>query len=280
VSGAAEPVPAPVHAAAAADLLALQRDFAASLCDAQATPQAARWLAGDPARVAQRLAIYRANLAAAAAKALAAAYPVTRQVVGDEFFQGLARAYQRQQPSTSGNLDAFGADLAEFVAGFEHTQSMPYLPDLARLEWCVHRAHGACDVAAWDPAALAEVGAEQQAGIHFDWAGGTALVESRFPIARIWALHQPDEDGKVSGEFRVDWAVAETALVARDGYRVTVQPLSVGDAAFFACALAGAALGAATAAAFDADPAFDLGALLARAIGAQLIGGFHFIEDL
>lgn len=251
------------------ELLAIQRDFAAALADGDAAPRAAQRLRGDGARIAQGLAIYRANAAAAAVKALSAAYPVIRQVVGDEFFDGLARIYERAVPSRSGNLDDFGGDFAAFLAHFPHVQALPYLPDLARLEWLVHRAASAADAKPWNPAGLMAVAPELQGTIRFAWAAGTASIGSAHPLARIWTIHQPDH----GGDFAVDWEVAENVLVARAGLQVTVTALDRADAEFFAAALAGATLAAAAGAALDADRAFDLGAVLARAIASNLIQG-------
>ena len=247
-----------------------QADFGAALRDRASAPAMARWLAGDEAVVEGRLAIYRANMVAAADKALSAAYPVIRQVVGAEFFHALAREYQRRTPSTSGDLGEFGATLAAFVAEFEHTQSLPYLPDLARLEWAAHRAYGAADARNWDAATLASVAPDRQSAIRFDWSPGLAAVASAYPIVRIWSLHQPGFDG----EFSVDWTRAETALVARDGFAVTVTECGAADADFLRAALAGAPLGEAAAAALERHPDFDLGALLGRALAQRLICGF------
>ena len=252
------------------DLLAAQAGFAAALRDVDATPAAARWLCGDDALLERRLAIYRANMVASADKALSAACPVVRQVVGEEFFHALARAFQRAHPSTSGDLGEFGAAFADFLAGFEHTRSLPYLPDLARLEWAVHRAHGAADAPGWDAAALSAIAPDQQAQIRFAWSAGLAVVESNFPVVRVWTIHQPDH----GGEFTVDWDVAERALVARDGFAVRVDAIDAGAATFLQSSLAGATLGDAATAALLADPHFDLGGLLGRAIASQHICGF------
>ena len=188
------------------ELLHFQADFAAALRERQRTPAMQRWLAGDDDDVERRMAIYRANMVAAAEKALASAYPVIRQVVGDDFFHGLAREYQRGTPSTSGDLTEFGATFGAFLAAFEHTRSMPYLPDLARLEWAVHRASGAADAPDWDAASLGTVEPERQAAIRFLWAPGTAIVGSVHPIVRIWTIHQAGFDG----EFSVAWDRADT----------------------------------------------------------------------
>ena len=251
-------------------LLALQVDFAAALRDRDRVADAGRWLAGDAPAVERRMAIYRANMVAAADKALSSACPVIRQAVGDEFFHGLAREYQRATPSTSGDLTDFGSTFADFLASFEHTRSMPWLPDLARLEWAAHRAYGSADAPDWNAAALAAVDPGQQAAIRLQWSPGLAVIESAYPIARIWTIHQAG----YAGEFSVDWARAETALVARDGFAVTVAECAAGDAAFLAASLAGAPLGDAAAATLAHHPDFNLGALLGRALAARLICGF------
>ncbi len=252
------------------ELLRFQQDFAASLRDRQRTAETRRWLVGDAATVDARVAIYRANMQAAAEKALSAAYPVVQQAVGDEFFGGLARAFQHGTPSASGDLGDYGTDFHAFLATFEHTQHLPWLPDLARLEWAAHRAYGAADGAPWDPASLVQVDADDQDAIRFDWSPGTAIIDSTWPIVRVWTIHQPGYDG----EFAVDWTMSEQALVARDGFAVTVGALTPGEAAFMSRSLAGAALGDAAAAALQVDAGFDLGALLGRAIGSHLVCGF------
>ncbi len=252
------------------ELLAIQQDFAGALDDADAAPRTERWLTGNASLIEQRLAIYRANVAASATKALVAAYPVIRQVVGETFFDGLARAYQHLVPSTSGDLTDYGAAFSGFVAEFPHTQSLPYLPDLARLEWAVHRAYGAQDAQPWDQQSLARVAPAQHSTIRFDWAAGTAIVDSNFPIARVWLIHQPDFDG----EFSVDWSVRECVLVSRDGFHVVVSALGAGDAAFIGSGLAGGALGASAEMALAAEPGFDLGRLLGRLVQSNVICGF------
>ena len=252
------------------DLLRFQADFGRALRDRARTPEVARWLAGDAQAIDRRLALYRANMVAAAAKALSAAYPVVRQAVGAEFFHALARDYQRGTPSTSGDLGDFGAGFAGFLAAFEPTRSLPWLPDLARLEWAVHQADGAADAAAWDAATLAAVAPDRQAALRLHWSPGLAVIESGWPIVRVWQIHAPGHDG----DFSVDWTAAETALVARDGFAVAVRPCCLADAAFLQASLAGAALGDAAVATLERHPGFDLGALLARAVRDGLVCGF------
>ena len=65
--------------------------------------------------------------------------------MGDEFFDGLAHTYGKSYPSDNGDLNLFGAHFAQFLQDFEHVADYPYFPDMARLEWALHRAHYAAD---------------------------------------------------------------------------------------------------------------------------------------
>jgi hypothetical protein len=123
--------------------------------------------------------------------------------------------------------------------------------------------------ARWDPAALGTVEPDDQAAIRFDWSPGTAVIESAYPIVRIWTIHQPGYDG----EFSVDWDVADTALVARDGFAVTVAALRAGDAAFIRASLAGASARRRRRRALQPTP-ISTSAPCSAAPSARLICGF------
>ncbi len=176
-------------------------------------------LDGDAARNARRLAVYRANAIANATAALRAHYPVIARIVGAEFFAQLARAYCGAHASTSGDLGEYGAALADFVAHDVHAQGLPYLPDLARLEWAVHRAETAADVP--DAARAAHADAQQLLR-----APGSTVLASAHPIAEIWHAHQDDA---TLAPADIVWR-AQGAWVYRDGWQVRVAALDADQA--------------------------------------------------
>jgi len=66
--------------------------FAAALADpSMGPPPQTRGCEGRPD--ARRFAVYRNNVAVGLIGSLEMRYPVTRRLVGDEFFRGLARAF-------------------------------------------------------------------------------------------------------------------------------------------------------------------------------------------
>ena len=258
------------------DLAHTQRAFGALLRDASLSARDTGLFAGDDdALIERRLAIYRGNVVGAAAKALAAAYPVIEQIVGEEFFFGLARAHLRECPSTSGNLYDLGEHFAAFLARFEPAREFPYLADLARVEWAVHRAGLAADAGRIDMRQLAALPAARQALLCWRVAPGTAIIASTHPVVRLWTLHQEGNER----EFSVDWQQAETALVARHGLAVSVAAIAAAHAAFIDALIESRPLEAVAEAAFAVDPAFDFQGALANAIGSGLVCDF-FLDPL
>jgi len=199
-----------------------------------------------------RLALYRGNLSASWHKVLLNAYPVIAQLVGEEFFTALAREYGRAHPSTDGDLNRFGAHFASFLQAFPHTQDLPYLPDMARLEWLIYRAHFAESAPPLMPKAMA-MAPEAFEAAHAHMHPAAALFESQWAIVEMWQAHQPG-----SAELPQEIASASYALVSRPQWRALVTPLTCASAAALKALQDGASMGAALDAAFAEDEEFDI----------------------
>jgi uncharacterized protein (UPF0276 family) len=243
----------------------LQQEFAAALFAPGAeAPLLARL---KDAGGEHGLALYRGNLTSTWDKALSAAYPVLRQLVGDEFFSALSRAYGMAHPSDDADLNRFGATFAQFLEGFEHVAEYPYLPDMARLEWALHRAHFASDATSLDASALGALGPEQLEAAHFTLHPACTLLASRWAVAELWRAHQPD-----SGvEFPAEMAAPGFALATRPHWKAELAPLSHAAHAALAVLAAGGSFGAALDAAFDIEAEFDVAAHLQRWLELSLL---------
>ena len=250
------------------ELLATQHRFGAALADAARDDDAAQLLVGDAERARRRIGIYRGNMIANTTKALGTAYPIIRKLVGDEFFDGLARAYCREYPSASGDLNECGENFAAFVAAFPHTQSLPYLPDVARLEWLMQRAHYAADHAPLATGRLGCIAEHDYPRLKLELHPAASLIESPYPLYRIWEVHQ---DG-YRGEIAVDLdSGPQRVIIYRPAFRVTVAALSRGELAFLAAIRQGKRLAAALESALAADAEFNLGANLQRWVATNII---------
>lgn len=255
---------------------ALQQAFGAALASIDSAKRNASIFRGPTERVLARLAIYRGNVVGASGKALAGAYPIIGKIVGEQFFEGLAREYLRGHPSTSGDLNEFGESFPEFLAEFPHTQDLPYLPDVARMEWLAHRAYYAADAQPADLGWLAATSPETWGRLRFTLAPACVVMESRWPLARIWEVHQDDFDG----EFSVDLdSGPQRVLIYRPQFRVLVGVLSAGSYRFLQAAAGGVPLAGALDAALAAQPDFALGPALAAWIEAGVIAAARIEAD-
>lgn len=254
------------------DLLAAQSAFAHFLGAPSMPAVVDTPFSGAPDRIEGRLAIYRGNVFANARKALAAAYPIIEKLVGEAFFDGLAREHARRSPSTAGDLNEYGREFAEFLQAFPHAQDLPYLPDVARLEWSIHRAHYAADAAPLDLDRLAAVAPESQGALRLRLHPACAVHTSPWPLARIWEVHREDFEGDSTVAFE---SKAHHCLVYRPAWRVMVGSLDAGAYVFLESVRAGSCLEDCVAQALTADSSFDLGPALAAWIGAAVIVDFE-----
>lgn len=142
---------------------------------------------------AQLFQIYRNNALTTLADALRAVYPVTRQLVGEEFFTHCAHRYIRQHPMRGGDIHDYGDNFPDFLQDFSPTNSLPYLPDTAQLEWAWHTAWHAAEATSLPVMALQSIPPEQLANLRFTLHPSTQLLSSPYPTGSIWLAHQENE---------------------------------------------------------------------------------------
>ncbi len=253
----------------------IQSEFAEALF-ARDTPGFFR---GDAGQAQARFARYRGNLIATWEKSLAASYPVLQQLVGEEFFSALTRAYGHAHPSNDGDLNVFGAQFAEFLAQFPPVEQYPYFPDMARLEWALQRAYYADDGAQLNAQAFTSLSPEEldQASLRLQPA--CTLWHSEWATLAIWQAHQPvascdgDEAVGAPSEIKFPDPVRQVchAVVCRPDWKPKVEALTPASHAWLSQMDAGQPFGVAVDAALALDPAFDLSASLQQCLELQLL---------
>jgi hypothetical protein len=219
----------------------------------------------------ERIGIYRNTVFTNYRNALGATYGVVAQLVGTPFFHAAVDAYVLAHPSVGGDLNVYGDGFGSFLAGYEHAQDLPYLRDVARLEWAVDEASRAAD-AAGDPASilreLATIPAEAITAQKFSLDPSCRFVASQYPVLRIWQVHAPG----FAGDRAVDFGAApDRVLVRREAGVPVLQRLAVGDFAWLQALAAGDELASALDRAMTADTTFDLGTALRRFVADRTI---------
>jgi hypothetical protein len=219
---------------------------------------------------AERLHVYVAGYPARVYEALAEGFPAVAHVVGAGAFAALAERYAVRVPLDSRNLNDAGAALAEFLADDALTRELPFLPDLAALEWRVLRAFHAADVPPLDARMMADWDVENWEHAVLQLQPSVGLVRSAWPIREIWATRDtPLEEIDVALQDR-----PEHVLIRRHGFAVHCECIGAEEADALAALLSGQRLGdvAAALAARGGDPE-SVGTWFARWMAWGVIAG-------
>ena len=203
-------------------------------------------------------AVYRNTVLKACIDALQASYPTVCQLVGEDWFRAAAAVYARAQPPSDGLLMDYGAEFADFLAGFAPAAELPYLPAVARLDRCWTECHLAVDAIAigreWlaqqAPDTLPLVQLRPHPAARWYWC-------KEHPAYALWQSHRagmalPDS---------LDWC-GDGALLTRPHAEVTWRPLSRAGVAFLDACAQGQTLETAATNALDTDPATDFAGLM------------------
>ena len=269
----------------------LQQRFVADLLFGGTSAPTSVRAAGAGAGAGERMAVYSRTIRSNYRNAMSATYPAVRRIVGTSLFHAAVDAYVEAHPSRSGDLNEYGGGFGEFLRHYERAAELPYLPDVARLEWAIDEADRAADSDfAGDAvvAALAQVPADALPDLQLDLEPSCRLVASAFPLFRIWQVNQPAYDG----ELRVDFTTGPHYLRIRreanggcpqgtDGTGIAVERIDAGDFEWLSALARGATLARALEQALGADSAYDLRAALQKFIGDGSINriGGHDARD-
>lgn len=228
-------------------------------------------IATDGLQPAQRLQIYRNHYAVTLIDALAATFPVVCRLVGENFFAMAARRFIRTAPPSNPCLHEYGEGFASFLDGMAEAASLPYLGDVARLEWAINAAYHAADAPTVEPTMLQRIPPDRQGNLVFVMHPSCRLVSSGYPVLRIWRTNQPD----AAPEPAVDIAEGRVRLlVLRSGTDVIWRELTPAEFVFLYALRVGRSLEEAFASATAAGTALDLPGTLRLLIEHGGVAGF------
>jgi hypothetical protein len=250
-------------------------DFAAALQAPGREPPSG--IAADRGRsVERRFAVHRNNFVVSLIDALAESFPVTRALVGAEFFRAMARERILADPPRTPLLTEYAQAFPGYIAAFPPAASVPYLADVARIEAARIHVHHAADAhplpAAAYQALLADPGRLSTTGMALHPA--CTWFESAHAAYSIWQAHQGLADMASAQLAQVRLDHPEAVLVARPGLEVHVCALPAGATALLDALARGQALGSAFGRAHRHCASVDDGALFALLVRYGLATGF------
>jgi len=244
----------------------LQAAFVAHLLsndDASAAPS----IAGDSIPAVARLRVHRHHVFTSLGKALAATFPTVQRLVGEECFMALARGFVATTLPQGPVLAEYGAAFPGFLQDHPSVRALPYIADVARLEWALNTAFYSPVEHGLTSTDLSAIPIEELPLQRLTLAVGTALIRSDYPLDAIWATAQPGAPDQT-----VDLGAGGVRLlVFRRPDDAGFVGLGGGEAALAAALMPGASLEEAASAAAAAEPDLDLSRAFARLLGLGVL---------
>lgn len=151
----------------------------------------------DNSRIPAQLAIeiYANNTRGARIQTLHSIYTTIEQILGEVCFQQIARDYAQINPSCHYDLNLYGEAFSEFIRKVIDEQpafvELPYLADLAWLEWCYHAVYYAVETVSAEPGELTI-----DENVSLQLPASLQLVSSDYPIYEIWKAHKQHHGAK------------------------------------------------------------------------------------
>ncbi len=203
-----------------------------------------------------RLSVYANGVTKSLISVLEAGFPVIRQLVGSAFFAEMALIFVRSHPPKSRMMMLYSTEFAVFLQDFPPVATLPYLPDMARLEQALRESYHAADALPMDPDALS--GMTETHRLHF--APSLRIVRSTWPILAVWRAHV----GGIAPNGPAD------VVILRPGFDPAPHALPIGGATLLEALLSGATLGHALS---ISPPELDLAAVLTLLLNEKALIG-------
>ncbi|MEW8509920.1 MAG: DNA-binding domain-containing protein [Candidatus Thiodiazotropha sp.] len=208
----------------------------------------------------ERFNVYRNNFVVLNGDALADMYPVIKRLLGAEAFRLPATAYVRDFPPMDRALLLYGERFADFLAAVPELSGLPYLADVARLEYAWTAAYHADDVVSLGQHQIAALPPDGVENLSLRPHPSMHCISSDYPIYSIWLANQGEQ---MEETISLDEGGSQVVVI-RPKVEVEVREVSPGSLALLQSLASGETIGAAYAQAVEMDAEFDLQAFFAR----------------
>lgn len=221
------------------------------------------------------LSVHRNNVRESLTAALSLVYGGVEQLIGEPFFRQTALRFVEINPPREPSLAAYGEEFPEFLEGLSSCRSLPYLGDVARLEWCASRASLHKPMASLGAEKLGLHSAGRCERLKFKPQDGLCYISSRYPVDEIWSFARAGGEGVSPA---IDSGPVFLEIAPRnDG--VSIRRLDEAESAFRQSLWMGADLGTAADAALAVDPLFVLFAALRSALADGVFLDCHIDQS-
>lgn len=135
---------------------------------------------------AQLINLYRNNFIISLKQLLQQLFPVTQTLVGHDYFVQASGQFIHQCALKEAHLNHYGSQFVSFLEQLKALKTMPFVAQMARLEWHLDRISHIHYEPHFDFTGLAQVAADNYLNIQFNLASSCQLLTSNMNLI---ALH-------------------------------------------------------------------------------------------
>jgi hypothetical protein len=174
---------------------------------------------GGKIHLNQAFEIYHQSYLARLTLELERTYPAIRWVIGDQHFLKICHKFIESQPSVTYNLLFYGKEFADFMLANFSTQKIPFLHDLARLEWLYKEAYNRPRSNPMSEDQLLVL--TQASDYRVQFIESLNILTSPFAIFELWSRR---EEPAYNFEL-INWLHPENLLIYKIRNKVTVTQI-------------------------------------------------------
>lgn len=169
----------------------------------------------------ERLEVYAKGYIARVHESLTESFEAVGHVLGHGMFVKLAEDYAAEYPSQNYNLSLLGSNLSSFLKTYDAVKELPFLPDLAEMEWKIAEAFHTFDRPVEGLEILSTLSGGDLEKIKIEFQPHVQIVKSEWPIWDIWHVRkEPVEKIKVDLINR-----PQQVLIYRNQWRVKCEAI-------------------------------------------------------
>jgi hypothetical protein len=226
----------------------------------------------------ERLNIYRNNVFVSLNEALSEIFPVTKQLVGEAFFNAVGQRFIEQHPPSSPILSQYGDQFSPFIANFPPAASIPYLAELIDLEYQLLQLTHAAERPVLNSNEIQQhfSHSDSPGRLRFTLTKECRLLATRYAVAAIHYAHQNNRDNEEdhSALHTIQWDNGQYLLLAKSGLYGRYYVITETEYLFISKLISGSTLEESI-----PNEAFDVSSTLANLIQWQVITAISSIKE-
>lgn len=169
------------------------------------------------------LKVYQGGYGTRVYEALKEVYIAVEHIVGNDYFMRLALEFAKAYPSTQFNLGQVGMCFDYFLKQHSVSGKLPFVSDLATLEWQVNLAFHAYSEKRLEIADLQVFPPDQFGRLSFGFQQWVSVITSQWPILDVWKV-------RTTPIKEINLQIADNpqrVLVYREELLVICEPLQI-----------------------------------------------------